>query len=188
MAQRHSIRIIGGTWRGRRRPIPAGTKVRPTPDRARETLFNWLSAGVEGTRCLDLFAGTGALGFEALSRGASEALFVENDPRLQAALRDRIADLEANAKVIGDDVDKVLSRKCDEPFDLVFLDPPYDDPLEPVLAALPPWLAPGAKIYVERSSSADDALRRLSSAVAGLELIKESRAGGVRYGLLERAK
>ncbi len=188
MGQPHSIRIIGGSWRGRRLAIPGGTRVRPTPDRARETLFNWLSESVAGARCLDLFAGTGALGFEALSRGASEAWFVERDPRLQDALRGRVSDFAANATVIGDDVDRVLSRSMDETFDLVFLDPPYDDPLEPVLAALPPWLAPKAKIYVERSSSAEDALERLITTVPGLDLLKKSRAGGVSYGLLELAK
>lgn len=188
MGQRHSIRIIGGSWRGRRLPIPAGTSVRPTPDRARETLFNWLSANLVGARCLDLFAGTGALGLEALSRGAKEAWFVEKDPRLQEALRDRISDFGAIARVIGDDVHSVLSRPMKESFDLVFLDPPYEDPLEPVLAALPRWLAPRAKIYVERSNSADDALKRLITAVPGLDLVKESRAGAVRFGLLEFAK
>lgn len=188
MAQRQSIRIIGGSWRGRRLPIPAGTDVRPTPDRARETLFNWLSAGLVGARCLDLFAGTGALGLEALSRGAREAWFVERDPRLQEALRDRLSDVGANARVLGDDVDRVLSSSMNEPFDLIFLDPPYEDPLEPVLAKLPRWLAPRAKIYVERSSSADDALNRLITAAPGLNLVKESRAGNVRFGLLEFAK
>lgn len=188
MGQRHSVRIIGGSWRGRRLPIPVGTAVRPTPDRARETLFNWLNAGLVGARCLDLFAGTGALGLEALSRGAREAWFAERDPRLLEALRDRIADFGANATVIGDDVGKVLSRSRNEPFDLVFLDPPYEDPLEPLLAALPPWLAPQAKIYVERSGSADDALKRLTTAAPGLDLVKESRAGAVRFGLLEFVK
>lgn len=188
MGRPHSIRIIGGTWRGRRLPIPPGTVVRPTPDRARETLFNWLAAALDGARCLDLFAGTGALGLEALSRGAREAWFVERDSRLQDALRERISDLGANATVINDDVERVLSRSTNETFDLVFIDPPYEDRLEPVLAMLPPWLAPGAKIYIERSNSADDALEGLVAAIPGLDLIKQSRAGGVRYGLIELAK
>ena len=188
MGRPHSIRIVGGDWRGRRLPIPTGTQVRPTPDRARETLFNWLTVSVVGARCLDLYAGTGALGFEALSRGARETWFIERNSRLQSALRERIDEFGANATVVGEDVGRVLSRSIRETFDLVFLDPPYEDSLEPILAALPPWLAPEARIYVERSSSSDDALKRSIAAVPGLDVIKESRAGGVRYGLLQFAE
>ena len=90
----NSVRIIAGDWRGRRIPIPDGTRVRPTPDRVRETLFNWLNAVIPGARCLDLFAGTGVLGLEALSREAGEVWFVETDSSLIDSLRTQIARFE----------------------------------------------------------------------------------------------
>ena len=100
MAKREkSVRIIAGEWRGTRIAIPIGTMVRPTPDRARETLFNWLNPAIVGARCLDLFAGTGVLGLEALSRGAKEVWFVETEASLISALRKRIADLDADGVV-----------------------------------------------------------------------------------------
>ena len=97
---RPSLRIVAGSWRGRRLTFPAGTAVRPTPDRVRETVFNWLGPGIEGARCLDLYAGTGMLGLEALSRGAAEAWFVERDRKLAEFLDEQIELLGANARVI----------------------------------------------------------------------------------------
>jgi 16S rRNA (guanine966-N2)-methyltransferase len=155
-----AVRIIGGRWRSRRLQVPPGTDVRPTPDRVRETLFNWLEGSIAGARCLDLFAGTGALGLEALSRGAREVVFVERDPAL---------------------AEHVLQRPAGAPFDIVFLDPPYEVPLEPLLALLPAWLAPGAVVYLERHRG------QAWPDLAGFgRLRKRSRAGRVSFGLAAR--
>ncbi len=182
----NSVRIIAGDWRGRRIPIPAGTRVRPTPDRVRETLFNWLGASIPGARCLDLFAGTGVLGLEALSRDAGEVWFVETDASLIRSLRTQIARFEVDASVIHEAVSTVLDWPVSQRFNIVFLDPPYELPLEPLLAKLSPWLAPRARVYVERrqTARAGGNLDGLTTALPGAILAKESRAGGVCYGLL----
>src|SRR5437867_10582083 len=103
------VRIIAGKWRGRRLKVPDVKDLRPTPDRVRETLFNWLAPTIDGASCLDLFAGTGALGIEALSRGASEVDFIECDPRLARALRDNLARLRQSARVREGDALTVLN-------------------------------------------------------------------------------
>ena len=182
----NSVRIIAGDWRGRRIPIPAGTAVRPTPDRVRETLFNWLDVLTPGARCLDLFAGTGVLGLEALSREAKEVWFVETDASLIRSLRTQIAQFEVDASVIHEDALTMLDRSVSQQFDIVFLDPPYELPLEPLLGKLSPWLAPRARVYVERqqTAGAGSDLDGLSAALPWAVLAKESRAGGVCYGLL----
>jgi 16S rRNA (guanine966-N2)-methyltransferase len=181
------VRIIGGRWRGRRLAIPHGTVVRPTPDRVRETVFNWLADSIVARSCLDLFAGTGVLGLEALSRGAGETLFIERDAALAAALRARISELQANARVLQHDVSASLRKPPPRRFDLVFLDPPYEQALEPVLAALDPWLADGARVYVERpqADGNPEDLERIAAVLAGGKLVKRSRAGGVVFALLE---
>jgi len=185
-SRQNAVRIIAGNWRGKRISIPAGTMVRPTPDRVRETLFNWLAAKIPGARCLDLFAGTGVLGLEALSRDARETWFVENDATLARSLRQQIDDLEASATVICGDAAALLKRSVIERFDIVFLDPPYEQPLEPFLEKLSPWLAPGAQVYVERpDSKGDDSdLNRFAAMLPGAVVLKESHAGRVLYGLL----
>jgi 16S rRNA (guanine966-N2)-methyltransferase len=175
-AYSHSVRIIAGTWRGRRLTFPRGTDVRPTPDRVRETLFNWLRADVEGARCLDLYAGTGALGLEALSRGAREAVLVESDRALAEALEANVRMLEANAKVIVAAAERFVAAITD-PFDIVFLDPPYSVDLEPIVAQLPALLRADGLVYVERA--ARDGLPE----VENLEWRKTGRAGAVRFGL-----
>src|SRR5689334_3621339 len=119
------IRIIAGTWRGRLVDIPDGTAVRPTPDRVRETVFNWLREVIEGARCLDLFAGTGVLGFEALSRGAAEAWLVEQDAKLVEALRAAAQKFGATPQIVRRDVLAFLREPPAVRFDIVFLDPPY---------------------------------------------------------------
>jgi 16S rRNA (guanine966-N2)-methyltransferase len=172
------IRIIAGEWRGRRIEIPDGTAVRPTPDRVRETVFNWLRDSLVGARCLDLFAGTGALGFEALSRGAAEAWLVEQDAKLVDALGTTARTLGAKPRIVRRDVLAFLREPPEARFDIVFLDPPYAAPLEPLLAALPAWLSPRALVYVERPHSAG--LPALTSA----RWVKQSRAGAVEYGLM----
>lgn len=183
---RFTVRIIGGRWRGRRIAIPHGTAVRPTPDRVRETVFNWLSGAIPGAVCLDLFAGTGVFGLEALSRGAREAWFVERDAELARALRARSEELHAEARVVQTGVEALLRQAPQRRFDVVFLDPPYQQALEPLLAHLEPWLAASAQVYVERPRPRSDApgLDELAQALPGAELIKQSKAGAVVFGLL----
>ena len=172
------IRIIAGEWRGRRIEIPDGTAVRPTPDRVRETVFNWLRDTVVGARCLDLFAGTGVLGFEALSRGAAEAWFVEQDATLAAALRASAETFDVTPQIVRRDALAFLREPPSTHFDVVFLDPPYAQPLEPLLALLPSWLGSRALVYVERPRSAG------LPDVPHAQWLKRSYAGAVEYGLL----
>jgi len=173
------VRIIAGEFRGRRIAVPDRADLRPTPDRVRETLFNWLGQTLEGRACLDLFAGSGALGFEAASRGASRVVMVENDRSVFAALektRDLIHAKQVDL-VLGDAFDYL--KKTSERFDVVFLDPPFrQNALPAVLERLPARLAPGARVYVEAPAALapDEAWREL----------KRSRAGQVSYQLLER--
>lgn len=149
-----AVRIIAGRWRGRRLPVADLPGLRPTPDRVRETLFNWLAPTLEGSRCLDLFAGTGALGLEAASRGAAQVCLVERDARALAVLRADVELLGADdtVRVVAADALEWLRSPPSAPFDLVFLDPPYDAGLlAPALAALLAggWLAPSAWLYLE---------------------------------------
>src|SRR5947209_3414183 len=122
MMTRNRVRIIAGTWRSRLIRFPPAAQLRPTPDRVRETLFNWLGQRLDGLACLDLFAGSGALGFEALSRGARRVVMVERERAVAEALRDNAKKLEAeNADVVEGDALAYLSRPA-ETFDVVFLD------------------------------------------------------------------
>lgn len=154
--QSGEVRIIGGQWRRRRLPFPAHAALRPTPDRLRETLFNWLMPSIVGTRCLDLFAGSGALGLEALSRGAERAVLVEADAQVAQALRDNAARLGARtAEVVTASALDFLRGPAAAPFHIVFLDPPFDSSLMadclPLLAAR--WLGPDARVYIERPAT-----------------------------------
>ncbi|MGD8957138.1 MAG: 16S rRNA (guanine(966)-N(2))-methyltransferase RsmD, partial [Chromatiaceae bacterium] len=126
-ATANQVRIIGGRHRGRRLGFSAGRGLRPTPDRVRETLFNWLQSEIHGARCLDLFAGSGALGLEALSRGASALLAVEQNRAAAQRLREniRLLDEQAAAEVIQRDALSLLTRPPVAPFGIVFLDPPF---------------------------------------------------------------
>lgn len=174
-----SVRIIAGEWRGRRIAIPEGTAVRPTPDRVRETLFNWLQSSIAGAHCLDLYAGSGALGFEALSRGAASAWLVERDADVIASLEATARQLGASPRVIRRDALAFLREPATARFDVVFLDPPYAQPIEPLLEIVPQWLAPRALVYVERPRTAG------LPAVAAADWVKRSHAGAVDYGLLQ---
>ena len=149
------VRIIGGRWRGSRLDVPAVDGLRPSPDRVRETLFNWLQGDIGGARCLDLFAGSGALGFEAASRGAGEVVMIERDPRALAALAAAKARFGAGqVEVVGADALAWLARDADRQFDVVFVDPPFAAGLQrQVLDALVPWLSPVARVYVESARS-----------------------------------
>ncbi|MDD9892149.1 MAG: 16S rRNA (guanine(966)-N(2))-methyltransferase RsmD [Gammaproteobacteria bacterium] len=178
--QQNSFRIIAGQWRGRRLPFPANTTVRPTGDRVRETVFNWLQPYVSGARVLDLFAGTGALGLEALSRGAANVTFVEKDPRLSVALKRNLATVNAQAAVISADVMEWLQRNASS-WNIIFLDPPYPANLWLTVFELlrNKGLRDGTLIYTEQP--AGDPMLNLPSDFA---VLKERTAGQVRFMLL----
>lgn len=154
MIHRNCLRIIGGQWRGRKLTFPAQPDLRPTPGRVRETLFNWLQPVIAGARCLDLFAGSGVLGFEALSRGAGQVLMIDNNTKTVVQLKKNL-DLLAggkDAQVVRDDVMNFLQVKQDRKFAIVFLDPPYyRNLIEPCCRLLESggWLVSGAYIYLE---------------------------------------
>jgi 16S rRNA (guanine966-N2)-methyltransferase len=175
------VRIIGGAWRSRTLRFPAAAGLRPTPDRVRETLFNWLGQDLSGRRCLDLFAGAGALGFEALSRGATEVVMVECSRAALAALRENAARLGAGARArfVHGDALHFLESGGAEAFDVVFVDPPYASGLvAEVLPRLPGRLARGAAVYVESDARVVPA--------APWRVRRYARAGAVHYHLIEQ--
>ena len=184
-----SVRIIGGQWRGRRIGVCQNTSVRPTPDRVRETLFNWLSSALPGARCLDLFAGTGVLGFEALSRGADEVWFIENDSKLVKSLEEQSIIFDANARIIKADALKVISTAPSKLFDIVFVDPPYMMDLSEVLLQLPSWVNFDNLVYVERQAKPRiQLIEQLSEPHPSVKVRKQGMAGQVAYGLLTLKK
>lgn len=176
------LRIIGGSWRSRKLRFPNAGGVRPTPARTRETLFNWLSFYIAGSNCLDLFSGSGALGLEALSRGAARATLVDNNTALTTALRDnlRLLGCESGA-VVNSGVDTYLSQQTQPPFDIVFMDPPFHqgwlNTLFPLLQAQN-WIKPGGWIYVEHESDTPT-----PAPPASWQLHREKTAGQVTYCL-----
>jgi len=179
-----SVRIIGGSLRRSRLDVPDAPGLRPTPDRVRETLFNWLAPIIEGARCLDLFAGTGALGIEALSRGAGWVDFIERDPRLAQALRQNLQRLrQMHAAVRCADALQSLGEEAADTYDVVFVDPPFSESLwQPAVVALEGngWLRGGALVYLEMPASAQ------VDAPDSWSLHRESVAGAVRYALYRR--
>ena len=155
MSAQSSVRIIGGSWRGRKLPLLSEAGLRPTPDRVRETLFNWLMPTIVGTIVLDACAGSGVLGIEALSRGASKVFFIENNVKLCSTIRKMCGVLEADAEVIQHDVSKLNLVLTGKKFDLVFLDPPYQSGLySEVIAQLieGDHFAKKALMYIETST------------------------------------
>jgi len=174
------IRIIGGSLRGSRLDVPDAPGLRPTADRIRETLFNWLAPSIPGARALDLYAGTGALGIEAWSRGAREVVLVERERALADALRDTVARLGAEGAVIVQDTAEHYLALPSAPFDLVFLDPPYADERWAEAARLLDergWLAPDARIYLESPRGTTPEVP------SSWTLHREGEAGAVRYAL-----
>jgi 16S rRNA (guanine966-N2)-methyltransferase len=176
----HRLRIIGGRWRGSRIVFPPLAAIRPSPDRVRETLFNWLQQPIVGARCLDLFAGSGALGLEALSRGAAHVTFVDREPQIGRHLSQTLERLGSrDGTVVVEDAQRFLLRPP-QPYDIVFLDPPFDSGLlEQVGSGLQTWLAPGAYIYVECPAD-----RSLAMLPARWGVQRTKRAGQVGYHLL----
>jgi len=183
-AQSRVIRVIGGAMRGRRWRFPDIPDIRPTPDRVRETVFNWLGTRVVGARCLDLFAGSGALGLESLSRGASGVVFVEQHAAIARALSAVIAEWNVQGAEVARADAFFYLRGSAQPFDIVFLDPPFAGGLlAPAAVQLEErgWLAPNALIYME--CAAREARPALPQAWKEL---KAKQAGEVGYHLYAR--
>jgi len=177
------VRIIGGNWRGRRVTLPVGAGVRPTGDRVRETLFNWLAPIIDGARCLDLFAGSGALGLEALSRGARETIFVERDAAAVGQLVRNLEQFECRrASVVHGDALRFLER-TPRPFDIVFVDPPFGEiDLQNLCTLLARgWLTDGARVYLETARHDD-----LPEMPVGWVIDRNKTAGQVRFALARR--
>jgi len=172
------VRIVGGSMRSRLIDVPEAMGLRPTPDRVRETLFNWLGQDLTGLRCLDLFAGSGALGFEAASRGAGEVVMVESASKVFTHLQKTLERLAANnVKLLQGDALKFVTGASLRRFDLVMLDPPFRQGwLEKLAPHLPQLLASGARVYVESENPLET--------YAGMTVIKSGKAGQVHYHLL----
>ncbi|WP_323122970.1 16S rRNA (guanine(966)-N(2))-methyltransferase RsmD [Burkholderia alba] len=182
----HTIRIIGGDWKRTPLPVLDLDGLRPTPDRVRETLFNWLGQDLSGLRCLDLFAGSGALGFEAASRGAAGVVMVERHPRAAQQLRANKDKLAARAIEIAEaDALRLAAGLAPGAFDVVFLDPPFDDTalFERALALAAPLVAAGGRLYVEAGEELEPGAHE---ALAGWQVTRHGKAGAVHYHLLQR--
>ena len=182
------VRVIGGEWRSRKLVFPESEGLRPTPDRVRETLFNWLQGYTAGARCLDLFSGSGALSFEALSRGAAHATLIDASGKVCQFLKENLHTLKAqNAEVLQLDAANWLSQQAltgTPPFDLVFLDPPFNKGfLEPTCRMLEEnqILADGAMVYIESETTLG-----VPQVPENWSLHREKQAGQVSYRLYKR--
>ena len=181
----HAIRIIGGDWKRTPLPVLDLDGLRPTPDRVRETLFNWLGQRLDGQRCLDLFAGSGALGFEAASRGAARVLMVERHGKAAGQLRANQARLAPNTIEVAEaDALRLAASLAAGSFDVVFLDPPFgSDLLGRALELATPLVSAEGFLYVEAGDALDVAQ---TPALAGWTIVRQGKAGAVHYHLLQR--
>jgi 16S rRNA (guanine(966)-N(2))-methyltransferase RsmD len=172
------VRLIGGQWKRSKLPVADRPGLRPTPDRVRETLFNWLGQDMSGWRVLDAFAGSGALGFEAASRGAAEVILLENDPTLVDSLRESRQRLDATTlRVERADALTWMARSAPARFELVLIDPPFDAELAVAAAAAAArLLVEGGFLYVEAGEP-------MAATLLGLTLHRQMRAGAVHAGL-----
>ena len=179
------LRIIGGKWRGRKLDFPDVEGLRPTPDRIRETLFNWLQNDIQGARCLDLFTGSGALGLEALSRGASYALLIDDHTKVVSQLKQHLETLQVTeGEIRQGDALQILATPPDLPFDIVFLDPPFGKGLiTPCVEVLESngWLSENARIYIETESTMRDL-----NLPGQWEILRQQKAGQVSCYLVSR--
>jgi 16S rRNA (guanine(966)-N(2))-methyltransferase RsmD len=180
------VRIIGGVWKRSKLPVLNHPGLRPSPDRVRETLFNWLGQDLSGWRCLDAFAGTGALGFEAASRGAASVQLVEREPRLARCLQESVDRLKAasTVQVAKADAFSWMARSAPQAWELVFLDPPFADQLfEKAVMTAVRLVVPDGFIYLE----ADRDIEAAALAEIGLTVTRHSKAGAVHFFLLQRS-
>ena len=184
-ARRHEVRLIGGRWKRSKLPVVDAPGLRPTPDRVRETVFNWLGQDLFGWRCLDAFAGTGALGFEAASRGAAAVVLLERDRRLAAKLDESKQRLHADAlRIETADALAWMARCAAGSFELVFLDPPFNAPLlEPALPLARRLAVADGYVYVESGRP----LAPETVAAQGFAIHRQGRAGAVHFQLLRHA-
>lgn len=180
------VRIIGGTWRSRKLKFPAIPGLRPTPDRVRETLFNWLTPVIQGANCLDLFSGSGAIGFEALSRGASHVLFIDQASTITHYLHQQIALFkteQADVYLANIPFDRLPNKLISKPFDIIFLDPPFNKNL---IKPTCDWLikqnllATNAYIYIEAESNLEPL-----PIPQNWETVKSKKSGQIGYHLLQ---
>ena len=182
----HAIRIIGGDWKRTPLPVLDLDGLRPTPDRVRETLFNWLGQRLDGQRCLDLFAGSGALGFEAASRGAARVLMVERNARAASQLRANQERLAARSIEIAEaDGLRLAASLAPGSFDVVFLDPPFDGDLLGKALALAVPLAEPRKVFCTSKPATALELDG-NETLAGWEIVRQGKAGAVHFHLLQR--
>lgn len=184
ISRRNSFRVIGGSWRGRRLTFPDVAAIRPSPDRVRETLFNWLRWELAGSRCLDLFAGSGALGIEALSHGAASVDFVDSDRRALAAIAEHLKALGSDAGRIHFIDARAFLDGAVQAYDIVFLDPPFAAGLAPALLhalSARAWVRPGGWVYLEQAAA-----DQVPDLPPGWVLHRSRRAGEVGYHLLHR--
>jgi len=181
VSARSRVRIVGGAWRSRLVDVPDIPGLRPTPDRVRETLFNWLGQAVDGITCLDLFAGSGILGFEAASRGATSVTLIEQDPRAHAALCRNAEKLAATqVEIVQGDALKFLASTMRQ-FNVAFADPPFrQDLIQQIMPLLDRVMLSDGLVYVEAEAPLDSP--------AGWRVFKQSRAGQVHFHLLERSE
>ncbi|MFM0441337.1 16S rRNA (guanine(966)-N(2))-methyltransferase RsmD [Paraburkholderia strydomiana] len=181
----HAIRIIGGDWKRTPLRVLDLDGLRPTPDRVRETLFNWLGQRLDGQRCLDLFAGSGALGFEAASRGAARVLMVERNSRAASQLRANQERLGARMIEIAEaDGLRLAASLPPGSFDVVFLDPPFgSDVLDKALGLAAPLVSSDGFLYVEAGVAIEPGA---NEALAGWEIVRQGKAGAVHFHLLQR--
>jgi 16S rRNA (guanine966-N2)-methyltransferase len=179
----HEVRIIGGQWKRTKLPVADAPGLRPTPDRVRETLFNWLGQDLSGWRCLDAYAGSGALGYEAASRGAEEVVLVEREPRLAQGLRAVQQRLKAEAvRVEAVDALAWMAHCAPSRFELVFIDPPFDaNVFESALRAAARVVVPDGFVYLEADRPFGD-----ETLGPGLRLHRHGKAGAVHYHLIQR--
>ena len=178
----NTVRIIGGEWRRRLLRFPDSPGLRPTPDRVRETLFNWLGNDLRGLSCLDLFAGSGALGFEAASRGAERVVLVDNSPNVLAALElnARTLGMAGRLEIVRSDAVR-FATSSQQRFDVLFLDPPFNAGwIERLAASVPAIVAPDGVIYVEAE--------RLVEHCGDWSTVRSGRAGQVFYQLMKRGE
>ena len=179
------LRIVAGIWRSRLLEIATAPGLRPTPERIRETLFNWLAPTIQGARCLDLFAGSGVLGFEALSRGAASALLVEHHAQILSCLREQVTELglEQRCQVREADVLQWLRGKPEQAYDIIFLDPPYRQGLLAEccdLLVAGGWVHQGSHIYLEAERELGE-----PPSPPGWSLLRSGQAGQTGYFLAQ---